>query len=514
MYHFTAPQIYQPPTVSSGTHLRSHDVTLTLRQQPKEALVTTEGKEKVPTIARKPVDPPPIIQLTVKPQADPAQHFLQSPYLFMCTSLYKVDKDEAWDGNAGKSLAGSLVSSLHRLKDVDNKDGGFFVFGDISVKVQGTFRLNFSLFDLRKDSHDVMYLGSITSEPFRVLLPKDFKGMDESTYLSRAFSDQGVRLRLRKEPRAMMGNKRPYPYGVDSATPNTPIRPSLQEYSPYGDDSQSPVKRFRADTEDRKEQYPDHSGAAYPSSYPSSQYPVRQSSLTGLHSMAGYPTFGSLTTGTSSPYQFRTSIGAASSYLSDPLLQTSGPSTMTSHQRYPEMQQPQYSQMFSSYAQQRVPTTSAMSFPDDTTGLGRYQTASTVGMGDEHRPSTATGVAPAIAMAQQTPQSQHSSHPSHDSIGSSRGASFTHSPEMIRTTGFPDRLQLGSQLPTPHRQLGRYDDQAQMTSGLYSNQRNNFQAPPTESSLTSLTDTGVVQHTLHYNPGLSQSTEEHGADSH
>jgi hypothetical protein len=37
-----------------------------------------------------------------------------------------------------------------------------------------------------------------------VLLPKDFKGMDESTYLSRAFSDQGVRLRLRKEPRAMM----------------------------------------------------------------------------------------------------------------------------------------------------------------------------------------------------------------------------------------------------------------------------------------------------------------------
>lgn len=39
----------------------------------------------------------------------------------MCTSLYKLDKNEAWDGNANKSLAGSLVSSLHRLKDVDNK---------------------------------------------------------------------------------------------------------------------------------------------------------------------------------------------------------------------------------------------------------------------------------------------------------------------------------------------------------------------------------------------------------
>lgn len=96
----------------------------------------------------------------------------------MCASLYKVDKSEAWDGNAAKSLAGCLTSSLHRLKDVDNKgkaqllhmsnniissddidlllvltfliDGAFFVFGDISVKVHGTFRLHFSLFDLRK----------------------------------------------------------------------------------------------------------------------------------------------------------------------------------------------------------------------------------------------------------------------------------------------------------------------------------------------------------------------------
>ena len=99
---------------------------------------------------------------------------MQSPYLFMCTSLYKETREEAWDGTANKSLAGSLVSSLHRLKDVDNKgrfegrfgivvelypeglakptlqmEGSLF-FGDISVKVQGTFRLHFSLFDLRK----------------------------------------------------------------------------------------------------------------------------------------------------------------------------------------------------------------------------------------------------------------------------------------------------------------------------------------------------------------------------
>ncbi|KAF2706330.1 hypothetical protein K504DRAFT_386056 [Pleomassaria siparia CBS 279.74] len=123
----------------------------------------------------------------------------------MCTSLRRDNETpESFDATINKNLAGSLVSSLHRLKDGDNKDGGFFVFGDISVKTTGIFRLQFSLFDLHKDTHDVLYLGSIISDAFRVMLPKDFKGMEESTYISRAFSDQGVRLRLRKEPRAIM----------------------------------------------------------------------------------------------------------------------------------------------------------------------------------------------------------------------------------------------------------------------------------------------------------------------
>lgn len=85
----------------------------------------------------------------------------------MVCSLWKHDKDEPHDSEGARSLAGSLVSSLHRLKDVNNagmepssfywnrilsawSDGGFFVFGDISVKAQGAHRLRFSLFDLHK----------------------------------------------------------------------------------------------------------------------------------------------------------------------------------------------------------------------------------------------------------------------------------------------------------------------------------------------------------------------------
>jgi hypothetical protein len=36
---------------------------------------------------------------------------------------------------------------------------------------------------------------------FLVVVQKDWKGLQESTYISRAFSDQGVRIRLRKEAR-------------------------------------------------------------------------------------------------------------------------------------------------------------------------------------------------------------------------------------------------------------------------------------------------------------------------
>ncbi|KAF9635416.1 Velvet factor [Lasiodiplodia theobromae] len=92
----------------------SADVELVIRQQPKEALVTVDGKEK----ARKPVDPPPIIQLRVKPNADPQGHYMQSPYLIMIADLWHPDEDEA---NPDKALSGTICSSLHRLKDVDNK---------------------------------------------------------------------------------------------------------------------------------------------------------------------------------------------------------------------------------------------------------------------------------------------------------------------------------------------------------------------------------------------------------
>jgi hypothetical protein len=109
------------------------------------------------------------------------RHFLQSPYLFMTCSLISEKNSALVKAADGKpALSGSLVSSLHRLKDTDNRgklfaasissplianhprnvDGGFFVFGDVSVKVTGMHRLKFCLFDFQKYVLRIPYLGS------------------------------------------------------------------------------------------------------------------------------------------------------------------------------------------------------------------------------------------------------------------------------------------------------------------------------------------------------------------
>ncbi|KFY88503.1 hypothetical protein V500_06309 [Pseudogymnoascus sp. VKM F-4518 (FW-2643)] len=182
----------------------SADHELIVRQKPLHAKVFI-GKEK----DRKPIDPPPIVQLKISETVDPSQNFLQSPYYFISTTLVEDEENQpqADREEVKNALAGTLVSSLHRLKDSDNTDGGFFVFGDLSVKIEGSFKLQFTLYEVR--DKEVEYITSITSEAFTVHPAKNWPGMAESTFLTRSFSDQGVRLRLRKEPRFRLGRSGP-----------------------------------------------------------------------------------------------------------------------------------------------------------------------------------------------------------------------------------------------------------------------------------------------------------------
>lgn len=200
------PVLPPPPPPPQYKHLEQQSIQLVIRQQPREGLLAVAGKER----ARKPITPPPVIELWLNGDSGENQHFASSPYLFMVCALYDGDgQDPVVSNDKEPVLAGTTVSSLHKLKYNDH-DGAFFVFGDISVRVQGRHRFRFNLYDIRKDTNDVIFLGHILSEPFSVVLQKDFRGLEESTMLSRAFAEQGVRLRLKKEPRGYNSNKRTY----------------------------------------------------------------------------------------------------------------------------------------------------------------------------------------------------------------------------------------------------------------------------------------------------------------
>ncbi|KAG0378047.1 hypothetical protein BGX24_004873 [Mortierella sp. AD032] len=173
---------------------KSSKFVLSIRQQPQRAKVCGVKERD-----RRPIDPPPIIQIKLaEPSTDKNKDYLQSPYLFMCCNLVHANEPEGEIvAPAHRALAGTVVSSLNRLKDVDNSDGGFFVFGDMSARIEGRFRLRFTLFELVEGQ--VVHVMSISSNPVTVHSSKAFPGMCESTFLSRSFSDQGVRIRIRKD---------------------------------------------------------------------------------------------------------------------------------------------------------------------------------------------------------------------------------------------------------------------------------------------------------------------------
>ncbi|KAI9481682.1 MAG: velvet factor [Benjaminiella poitrasii] len=120
----------------------------------------------------------------------------------MCANLaHPMDDNEIYTPTHN-ALSGQTVSSMYKLKDIDNYDGAFFIFGDLSVKVEGSYRLKLSLFEITTTGS--VCLQSIFTEPFVVYPTKKFPGMLDSTFLSRSFSDQGARIRIRKENRAQM----------------------------------------------------------------------------------------------------------------------------------------------------------------------------------------------------------------------------------------------------------------------------------------------------------------------
>ncbi|KAI8997809.1 velvet factor-domain-containing protein [Pilobolus umbonatus] len=105
------------------------------------------------------------------------------------------------DPTPTRTLMGAIVSNSYPLVGPDNELGVFFIFQDLSVRVEGRFRLKFSLINLSEGNPltgDTTVCDDVISDPFTVFSAKNFPGMTDSTALSQCFAQQGIKISIRK----------------------------------------------------------------------------------------------------------------------------------------------------------------------------------------------------------------------------------------------------------------------------------------------------------------------------
>lgn len=102
------------------------------------------------------------------------------------------------DGSLGeiptRNLIGNLVTNAFKLFDEHNEKGIWFVLHDLSVRIEGEFKLKFTFVNLKTDEMIYKF-----SQPFKVYSAKKFPGVVDSSQLGRVFASQGVKIPIRRD---------------------------------------------------------------------------------------------------------------------------------------------------------------------------------------------------------------------------------------------------------------------------------------------------------------------------
>ncbi|KAI8585560.1 velvet factor-domain-containing protein [Geranomyces variabilis] len=194
-------QYARAPKSRRGQSLQQ--LCISIKQHPERARAFSGGVNEK-TGDRRPLDPPPVVQLTLlnKRTGKTSNDVLHNPFYLCYASLRHPDRDEdvvrASEDDGRPVLMGQLVTSMARLKDTDNVDGAFFPFCNLIVTLEGRFRIMFTVFEI---AGGVVHCRGRASTNVFLVYGKAFPGVGESTPLCRMFAEQGVRLRVRKEPK-------------------------------------------------------------------------------------------------------------------------------------------------------------------------------------------------------------------------------------------------------------------------------------------------------------------------
>jgi len=171
---------------------------------------------------RRPVDPPPIVELRIfeGPSAETDITFSYNANFFLFATLENArhlaqGRVPPPSQPAFPVLTGTPVAGMAYLDRP--APAGYFIFPDLSVRHEGKYRLSFSLYEELKEQKDmdsetpqhaeiqksahVSHRLEVKSIPFTVFSAKKFPGLTESTALSRMVAEQGCRVRIRRDVR-------------------------------------------------------------------------------------------------------------------------------------------------------------------------------------------------------------------------------------------------------------------------------------------------------------------------
>jgi hypothetical protein len=204
-------------TTKDGRQIR---YALQVIQQPERARACGSGAKS--SADRRPVDPPPIVELRVF-EGEQEITFAYNANFFLFATLENARAIAPGRATPTTSsfpvLTGTPVAGMAYLDRPS--PAGYFIFPDLSVRHEGKYRLSFALYEELKDPKDmdpedrssvnvhpqggvdahVSHRLEVKSSPFIVFSAKKFPGLSESTALSRMVAEQGCRVRIRRDVR-------------------------------------------------------------------------------------------------------------------------------------------------------------------------------------------------------------------------------------------------------------------------------------------------------------------------
>jgi len=184
---------------------------------------------------RRPVDPPPVVELRVfegeNTKTDITLSYNANFFLFATLEVARpIANGRMHPSPAIPVLTGCPVAGANYLDRPS--PAAYFLFPDLSVRHEGWYRLSFNLYEATKDSEDfdvdrpariadlevitplpppktqesMAWRLEVKSTPFQVYSAKKFPGLSESTEMSRIVADQGCRVRIRRDIRMRKRN--------------------------------------------------------------------------------------------------------------------------------------------------------------------------------------------------------------------------------------------------------------------------------------------------------------------